>query len=559
MREAHAAARLNHPGIVTLYELGSQNGCAYLVSELVEGPNLREMAGRGELSDREVADLGAELCSALAHAHDAGVVHRDIKPDNVLVRTTRSRSVKGRASQRALLADFGIASLEDGPTLTATGQVVGTLQYMSPEQATGEGAGSPSDVYSLGLTLYELWAGFNPVARISPAATARAIGEPIESLGEARPELPPALCVAIDACLEPEPEDRPELSDLREALLDVRGALHPGPRGAAPRRGARRGDASSGSPRPPVRDPARRRRGRPARRAGRPARPRDHGGRPARSRRPLARPAPRLVRPPPGSAARADRRRPRIPRRRRPSRPGGGPSRARRPRLAVDGGRRRSAGPRNRRPRRRDRIGDRVGLIRADDDRPAALAHAHPDGSGRRPDLDRRRGPARPPARRRLPGRCRGRRADLGRRDRSATRCCRRGRCADPAAGAGADPRRSLGHLGPRGPAGSPALPTFASPRTYGRPDGESQARSGLLSGWPSGARARPRSRGSPARRAIRPPHLLPTSASARPERRPNTCERHSMEPDRMPGCPRIHGDIRVPAGRRRWPESFLP
>ncbi len=138
MREAHAAARLNHPGIVTLYELGSQNGCAYLVSELVEGPNLREMAARGELSDREVAELGAELCAALAHAHEAGVVHRDMKPDNVLVRTARSRSVKGRASQRALLADFGIATLEDGPTLTATGQVVGTLAYMSPEQATGE-------------------------------------------------------------------------------------------------------------------------------------------------------------------------------------------------------------------------------------------------------------------------------------------------------------------------------------------------------------------------------------------------------------------------------------
>jgi len=227
MREAHAAARLNHPGIVTLYELGSQNGCAYLVSELVEGPNLREMAARGDLSDREVAELGAELCASLAHAHEAGVVHRDIKPDNVLVRTARSRSVKGRASQRALLADFGIATLEDGPTLTATGQVVGTLQYMSPEQATGEGAGTPSDVYSLGLTLYELWAGFNPVAKISPAATARAIGEPVESLAEARPELPPSLCVAIDACLEPDPEDRPQLDDLREALFEVRGALHP--------------------------------------------------------------------------------------------------------------------------------------------------------------------------------------------------------------------------------------------------------------------------------------------------------------------------------------------
>ena len=227
MREAHAAARLNHPGIVTLYELGSRPGCAYLVSELVEGPNLRELAASGELSDRDLAELGAELCTALEHAHESGVIHRDLKPDNVLVRPVRSRSVKGRAAQRALLADFGIAALDDAPTLTATGQVVGTLAYMSPEQASGEGAGPGSDVYSLGLTLYELWAGFNPITRLSPAATARAIGEPVESLGEVRPELPPGLCAAIDACLEPDPDDRPALGDLRDALVATRGSLHP--------------------------------------------------------------------------------------------------------------------------------------------------------------------------------------------------------------------------------------------------------------------------------------------------------------------------------------------
>jgi tRNA A-37 threonylcarbamoyl transferase component Bud32 len=227
MREAHAAARLNHPGIVTLYELGSAAGSTYLVSELVDGPNLRELAAAGGLSDRDLAELGAELCAALEHAHDCGVVHRDLKPDNVLVRPARSRSVKGRPAQRALLADFGIASLADAPTLTATGQVVGTLAYMSPEQAAGEGVGPASDVYSFGLTLYELWAGFNPVARMSPAATARAIGEPVEPLAESRPELPPALCAAVDACLDPDPGERPDLAGLREALVEVRGALHP--------------------------------------------------------------------------------------------------------------------------------------------------------------------------------------------------------------------------------------------------------------------------------------------------------------------------------------------
>lgn len=228
-REAHAAARLNHPGIVTLYELGRQGGCAYLVSELVDGPNLREMATRGELSDRDVAEIGAELCAALAHAHSAGVVHRDLKPDNVLVR--RQPKGAGRFSrdsgERTLLADFGIAAVADAPTLTQTGQVVGTLSYMSPEQAAGDGAGPPSDVYSLALTLYELWAGFNPVTRATPAATARAIGEPVETLGYERPELPPGICAAIDACLQPDPVDRPGLGDLRESLIALRGALHP--------------------------------------------------------------------------------------------------------------------------------------------------------------------------------------------------------------------------------------------------------------------------------------------------------------------------------------------
>lgn len=226
MREAQAAARLNHPGIVTLYELGHRNGCAYLVSELIEGPNLRELAAAAALSDREVAEIGAELCSAVDHAHAAGVIHRDLKPDNVLVRSRRGRFSRD-PGERVLLADFGIASLAEGPSLTATGQVVGTLSYMSPEQAAGEEVDAPSDVYSLALTLYELWAGYNPVAHATPAATARAIGEAVPSLAEARPELPAELCEAIDSCLHREAGERPTLAILRESLFGLRGALHP--------------------------------------------------------------------------------------------------------------------------------------------------------------------------------------------------------------------------------------------------------------------------------------------------------------------------------------------
>ncbi len=216
-RECQATARLNHPSIVTLYEMGAQNGGVLLISEYVDGPNAREMAARAELSDRDVAELGAEMASALAHAHRGGVVHRDVKPDNVL----------HRRGGGYLLADFGIAGVADAPTLTATGEVLGTLAYMSPEQASGEKAGAESDVYSLGLTLYELWAGENPVSRATPAATARAIGDDAAGLAEVRPELPQDLCVAIDRCLAADPELRPSTRELCDVLLDARGDLHP--------------------------------------------------------------------------------------------------------------------------------------------------------------------------------------------------------------------------------------------------------------------------------------------------------------------------------------------
>jgi eukaryotic-like serine/threonine-protein kinase len=211
-REAQAAARLNHPGIVTLYELGSENGRALLVSELVEGATLAELARSGGLSDREVAEFGADVCEALAHAHERGVVHRDVKPQNVIVR------VDDGAGRRAKLMDFGIASLAGSTGLTATGEVVGTLAYMAPEQAEGLQAGEAADVYSLALTLYECWTGLNPVARDTPAHTAREIGRPVPSLLDYRPDLPAHLAKCLDACLEADPDARPQLEDLDHHL-----------------------------------------------------------------------------------------------------------------------------------------------------------------------------------------------------------------------------------------------------------------------------------------------------------------------------------------------------
>lgn len=226
IREAHAAARLNHTGIVTLYELGEQAGDTYLVTELVHGPNLRRLATSGRLSDREVAEIGAELCCALAHAHAQGVIHRDIKPDNVLIRGGQHKRTRAVAD-RAMLADFGIADIADEPSLTATGHAVGTLAYMAPEQAAGEPATPAVDIYSLALMLYEIWSGTNPVAGDNPAATARTIGTELPSLGELRPELPVALCETIDAALDPDPLRRPELARIRAVLERCASGLHP--------------------------------------------------------------------------------------------------------------------------------------------------------------------------------------------------------------------------------------------------------------------------------------------------------------------------------------------
>jgi eukaryotic-like serine/threonine-protein kinase len=215
LREAQAAARLNHPGIVTVYELGRRGGRALLVSELVPGATLAELRAANSLSDRDVAELGADLCDALSHAHAHGVVHRDVKPQNVIVRDDNE------AGRRAKLMDFGIARLAGATSLTASGEIVGTLAYMSPEQAEGLAAGPPADVYSLALTLYECWAGLNPVVGDNPAATARRIGGPVTSLAEIRPDLPASLAAVVDASLLCDASARPTPQDLREHLNDA--------------------------------------------------------------------------------------------------------------------------------------------------------------------------------------------------------------------------------------------------------------------------------------------------------------------------------------------------
>jgi serine/threonine protein kinase len=237
LREAQAAARLNHPGIVTLYEMGEEDGNALLVTELVDGDTLERLSREGTLSDRQVGEIGADLCEALDHAHTRGVVHRDIKPQNVLVGNDDEAGAK--------LMDFGIARLADAAALTAPGDVVGTLAYMSPEQAEGRAAGPEADVYSLALTLYECWSGENPNRRASPAATARAIGARARSLRRLRPDLPRRLSEAIDASLQPRPAHRPTLEELGTAIEDSLELLAERPPRAAHPVGLRLGVAAA--------------------------------------------------------------------------------------------------------------------------------------------------------------------------------------------------------------------------------------------------------------------------------------------------------------------------
>src|SRR5215212_3574857 len=218
-REARVAARLNHPNVVALYELGVDDDNVYLVSELVDGRTLAELIGDDALSDRDVARIGAALCNGLAHAHARGVVHRDVKPQNVMV-----VAEPARGSGFAKLTDFGVAHLAGDEPLTRTGDVVGTLAYMAPEQAEGQRVTWEADIYSLALSLYEAWTGVNPVRRRGPAATARQLGKPITSLGRMRRELPPELVTAVDQALDPRPERRPGPEELaavfREGALE---------------------------------------------------------------------------------------------------------------------------------------------------------------------------------------------------------------------------------------------------------------------------------------------------------------------------------------------------
>ncbi|CAA9530980.1 MAG: Serine/threonine protein kinase, partial [uncultured Solirubrobacteraceae bacterium] len=215
-REALAAARLSHPGIVALYEAGRDDEAWWLVSELVRGKTLGELEREGALSDFDVVSIGAEMCAALEHAHSRGVIHRDVKPGNVMVADDGA----------AKLTDFGIARLADATgALTHTGDVVGTLAYMAPEQAEGRQVTPSADLYSLALVVYEALSGSNPIRAEGAAATARRLGMVLPPLRRLRRDLPRELCDAIDVAVDPDPDLRGTPADLRHALLAFEGSV----------------------------------------------------------------------------------------------------------------------------------------------------------------------------------------------------------------------------------------------------------------------------------------------------------------------------------------------
>jgi hypothetical protein len=219
-REARAAARLAHPGIVTLYEAAIDDEGAYLVSELVHGATLGDLLAEGRLSDHDVVQIGIALSDALSHAHAHGVIHRDVKPSNVLVPERRTTS-----AQLARLTDFGVARVLDSESLTRTGDVIGTAAYMAPEQAQGLPAGPAADLFSLALVLYEALSGVNPLRGEAWTAgrNARRAGAYLPPLRRQRRDLPRELGRAIDLALRPRALERGTLQELRTALSSAVG------------------------------------------------------------------------------------------------------------------------------------------------------------------------------------------------------------------------------------------------------------------------------------------------------------------------------------------------
>jgi eukaryotic-like serine/threonine-protein kinase len=209
-REAVAAAKLVHPGIVSLFDTGVDDERVYLVIEYVEGRTLAEVLEDGPLEPGEVARIGSRVAAALAHAHDRGIVHRDVKPANVLL--AQDGTVK--------VTDFGIAKAAEDATLTAPGRVMGTAAYVAQEQLRGKPVDARADLYALGLVLYEAVTGQRAFRGADPVAVAEArLGAGSLHPRQLRADVPRALDEVIADLTAPDPVERPATATLAAALL----------------------------------------------------------------------------------------------------------------------------------------------------------------------------------------------------------------------------------------------------------------------------------------------------------------------------------------------------
>jgi hypothetical protein len=215
-REVEAGARLRHPRCLRALALARDERHVYVTYPYVRGTTLRDALRRGELGDRAAVEAGAQVLDALGHAHRSGIVHRDVKPANVMLEPGEDVSVR--------VLDFGLAQLAEADTLTAAGDVPGTLAYIAPERLDGKEATGAADVWAVGVILWEALAGRHPFWSASPLETAGRIRAGAESLSSQRPDLPASLCAAVDRMLALEPRRRPRPEQAAGAL---RAALRP--------------------------------------------------------------------------------------------------------------------------------------------------------------------------------------------------------------------------------------------------------------------------------------------------------------------------------------------
>ncbi|HSC73298.1 MAG TPA: serine/threonine-protein kinase [Gaiellaceae bacterium] len=209
-REAEAAARLRHPGCQRAYGFGRDSQHVYIAYEYVPGRTFREAMRGGELDDAAAIEAAIQILDALAHAHGRGVVHRDVKPSNVLL------AEGSRVSVRVL--DFGLAQIQEAETLTAQGDVPGTLAYIAPERLAGAETTEAADIWAVGVMLWEALAGRHPFWRSSLLETARAIEGGAPPLETQRPDLPKPLLNAIGRALDVNPLHRPDAASLAASL-----------------------------------------------------------------------------------------------------------------------------------------------------------------------------------------------------------------------------------------------------------------------------------------------------------------------------------------------------